>query len=54
MFVVALLNVNFHNNRIMSSTNLHVKNCRWGGGKEKEPLNCITGPSWERRGGESE
>ena len=27
----------FHNNRTISSTNLHVKNCRWGGGKEKEP-----------------
>ena len=27
------LYVNFHNNRTMSSTNLHVKSCRWGGGK---------------------
>ena len=26
------LYVNFHNNRTMPSTNLHVKNCRWGGG----------------------
>ena len=32
------LYVNFHNNRTMWSTNLHVKICRWGGGKEKEPL----------------
>ena len=32
------LYVNFHNNRTMWSTNLHVKICRWGGGgKEKEP-----------------
>ena len=31
------LYVNFHNNRTMWSTNLHVKNCRWGEGKEKEP-----------------
>ena len=31
------LYVNFHNNRTMWSINLHVKNCRWGGGKEKEP-----------------
>ena len=29
--------VNFHNNWRMWSTNLHVKNCRWGG-KEKEPI----------------
>ena len=27
---------NFQNNRIMWSTNLHVKVCRWGE-KEKEP-----------------
>ena len=27
---------NFHNNRTMWSTNLHVKICRWGE-KEKEP-----------------
>ena len=32
------LHVNFCNNRTMWSTNLHVKNCRWGGGKEKEPI----------------
>ena len=25
------LYVNFHNNRTMWSTNLHVKICRWGG-----------------------
>ena len=31
------LYVNFQNNRTISSTNLHVKNCRWGGGEEKEP-----------------
>ena len=31
------LYVNFHNNRTMWSTNLLVKICRWGGGKEKEP-----------------
>ena len=32
------LYVYFHNNRMMWSLNLHVKNCRWGGGgKEKEP-----------------
>ena len=30
------LYVNFHNNRTMWSTNLHVKFCRWGE-KEKEP-----------------
>ena len=30
------LYVNFHNNRTMWSSNLHVKICRWGG-KEKEP-----------------
>ena len=30
------LYVNFHNNRTMWSTNLHVKFCMWGG-KEKEP-----------------
>ena len=38
------LYVNFHNNRTMSSTNLHVKNCRWGGGgrkKSQEPRNHI-------------
>ena len=29
--------VNFHNNRTMWSTNLHVKICKWGGGKEKAP-----------------
>ena len=29
--------VNFHYNRTMWSTKLHVKVCRWGGGKEKEP-----------------
>ena len=28
------LYVNFHNNRTMWSTNLHVKICRWGGGGE--------------------
>ena len=36
MFIVALLvklYVNFHNNRTMWSTNLHVKVCRWEGGK---------------------
>ena len=27
------LYVNFYNNRTMWSTNLHVKICRWGGGK---------------------
>ena len=33
------LYVNFHSNRTMWSTNLHVKFCRWGGGgKEKEPM----------------
>ena len=37
------LYVNFHNNRKMWSTNLHVKICRWGGGgggggEEKEPM----------------
>ena len=32
------LYVNFHNNRTMWSTNLHVKICRWGE-KEKEPSN---------------
>ena len=26
------LYVNFHNNRTIWSTNLHVKFCRWGGG----------------------
>ena len=31
------LYVNFHNNRTMWSTKLHVKICRWGG-EEKEPL----------------
>ena len=30
------LYVNFHNNRTMWSTKLHVKICRWGE-KEKEP-----------------
>ena len=29
------LYVNFHNNRTMWSINLHVKNCRWGGGERK-------------------
>ena len=29
------LYVNFHNNRTMWSTNLHVKLCRWGGGGGK-------------------
>ena len=33
------LYVNFHNNRTMSSTNLHVINCRWG--KEKEPMRYV-------------
>ena len=28
--------VNFHNNRTMQSTNLHIKFCRWGE-KETEP-----------------
>ena len=32
--------VNFHYNRTMWSTNLHVQNCRWGG-KEKEPISCM-------------
>ena len=37
------LYVNFHNNRTMWSTNLHVKICSWGGGvgvggKEKKPM----------------
>ena len=31
------LYVNFHKNRTMWSTNLHVKNSRWGRGKENEP-----------------
>ena len=31
------LNLNFHNNRTMWSTKLHVKICRWGGGEQKEP-----------------
>ena len=31
------LYVKFHNNRTMSSTNLHVKKLQVGGGKEKEP-----------------
>ena len=34
------LYVNFHNNRTMWSTNLHVKICRWGG-EEKEPLGLV-------------
>ena len=29
------LYVSFHNNRTMWPTNLHVKICRWGGGKGK-------------------
>ena len=28
------LNVNFHNNQTMWSTNLHVQICIWGGGKK--------------------
>ena len=32
------LYINFHNNRTMWSTKLHVKFRRWGG-EEKEPLN---------------
>ena len=35
------LYVNFQNNRTISSTNLHVKNCRWGGGRKKSPI-CLT------------
>ena len=31
------LHVNFHNNRTMWSTNLHLKKLQVGGGKEKEP-----------------
>ena len=31
------LYVNFHNNRTMWSTNLHVKICRWGGVRKKSP-----------------
>ena len=32
------LNVNFHNNRTLSSTNSHVKKLQvGGGGKEKQP-----------------
>ena len=34
----------FHYNRTMWSTNLHVKICRWGGAKEKEPVNQIETP----------
>ena len=36
------LYVNFHNNRTMWSTNLHVKICRCGGGKGKRAGNCMT------------
>ena len=31
------LYVSFHYNWTMWSTNLPIKTCRWGGGKEKEP-----------------
>ena len=32
----------FHNNRTISSTNLHVKNCRWGGeGKRAKTSKAI-------------
>ena len=37
------LYVNFHNNRTMWTTNLHVKSCRWGE-KEKEPK--LASVSW--------
>ena len=44
--VLISLYVNFHNNRTMWSTNLHVKFCRWGGGKEKEPNSIIKICRW--------
>ena len=28
----------FHNNLTMSSTNLQIKTCRWGGGRKKSPI----------------
>ena len=36
------LYVNFHNNRTMWSTNLHVKFCRWGGGEGKRAPKCAS------------
>ena len=36
------LYVNFHNNRTMWSTSLHVNICRWGG-KGKEPVSFPVG-----------
>ena len=35
------LYVNFHNNRTMWSTNLHVKICGWGGGGRKQLLSAF-------------
>ena len=32
------LYVNFHNNRTIWSTNIHVKICRWGGRKKSQGL----------------
>ena len=37
------LYVNLHNNRTMSSTNLLVKICRWGGGGEGKRAVSLTG-----------
>ena len=36
------LYVNFHNNRTMWSTNLHLKVCRWGGGGKSRILNPLS------------
>ena len=39
------LYVNFHNNLTMWSTNLHVKICRWGGGRKKSRKGIV---NWEK------